>query len=548
MKKVFSHPTSNYLLTYNQKTVYGVVFYCLFILLQFAPNPAFSTLIQVVDNRAIVEYGDHNRGDHFQDTLTFFQDSESERILIRPIDAEVTCDCITVDVRPDSSKTYPNGYLLLNFDVLQEEPDGLCEKIVYVFHDGEESDLFRLTVTVNVLPGGEKPSQSSSNKLTSPPKKDTNFSEQYSSISRIYSPSDALKILFFYSPGCQSCQRVKDIVLPELTNKYAEKIDIIQISIDETDGYALLLAMREQYGVSNRHSPFTMFIGEEAIQGRKDLFERADRAVQVSLTNRIQTIIPQMKESSEIKTRRAFQSFSFWAVLGAGLIDGLNPCAFATIVFFISLLGYAGSTKRQMMIVGIGFTISVFAVYLLLGLGAFRALQALSIYGFISKSIYFLTFLLLVILFVLALRDTIRYYQTGGRTDDQILQLGKKTKRRIHSVMRKGIKTQNLLLGAISIGALVSLFEAACTGQVYLPTIVLMLNDPILSGNALLYLVLYNVMFITPLIVVFLLAYFGVASERFAEWSREHFGVTRIALTGLFLLLGILMAYEWLQI
>ncbi len=234
--------------------------------------------------------------------------------------------------------------------------------------------------------------------------------------------------------------------------------------------------------------------------------------------------------------------------MGAGLLDGINPCAFATIVFFISLLGYTGSSKRQMLIVGIGFTTAVFTVYLLLGLGAFRALQALAVYTIIARIIFGATFILLMVLLVISARDTIRYYRSGGKTTDQVLQLSATNKRRIHNVMRKGLKTKNLFIGAVGIGALVSLFEAACTGQVYLPTIVLVLQDPDLRNHALLYLIFYNLLFIFPLVFVFILAYGGVASERFAEWSKKNFGVTRIALTILFLFLAILMGVEWIGI
>jgi hypothetical protein len=100
--------------------------------------------------------------------------------------------------------------------------------------------------------------------------------------------------------------------------------------------------------------------------------------------------------------------------------------------------------------------------------------------------------------------------------------------------MRRGLKTSNLLFAAVGIGITVTLFEAACTGQVYLPAIVLMLNDPLLSERAWLWLVVYNLLFIAPLLVIFTLSYIGISSSSYANWSKLNYGKTRIALTLLF--------------
>jgi cytochrome c biogenesis protein CcdA len=53
-------------------------------------------------------------------------------------------------------------------------------------------------------------------------------------------------------------------------------------------------------------------------------------------------------------------------------------------------------------------------------------------------------------------------------------------------------------------GVVISIIELACTGQVYLPTILFVLGVPELRLQAGVYLVLYNLMFVLPLVVVFL--------------------------------------------
>ncbi len=533
----------------------------LFILLTgfIIPFPGSAGEIILQSSQIRLDYGKHNRGDTFADTLTLIRFEDQNKIFIKPVDAEVTCDCIIAEAHPEGNDLHPHGFLCFTFEVLSEEKDGIGEKIIYIYTNDEKFNLIRLAISIFVRPDStfnktdqqRQPVDSleALEFLSTPseaPPTQTSIDQRQTpgEIGEQFTP---LHILYFGSPRCQSCRRVEDALLPKLEEKWGNQIIIDRFNIEDPNAYAQLISLRKRYGVEDKRSPFTLFIGSSSITGRKDLSSRLDRAIAEALDKDEQTIFPEQVEVTHNQARTFFQSLSFWAVVGAGLIDGVNPCAFATLVFFLSLLSYAKSTKRQMMIVGLGFTTSVFVVYLLLGLGAFRALQALSVFSVISKVIFALTFVLLIYLFILAIRDTIRYYASGRKTEDQTLQLSQRNKRRIHQIMRKGLKTRNLLLGSSGIGALVSLFEAVCTGQVYLPTIVLMLKDPSLSAHAFFFLLLYNVLFITPLLFVFALAYVGTASEQFADWSKRNFGVTRIALSVLFLLLAVLMALELIQ-
>ena len=93
-------------------------------------------------------------------------------------------------------------------------------------------------------------------------------------------------------------------------------------------------------------------------------------------------------------------------------------------------------------------------------------------------------------------------------------------------------------LAAFVSGMVVSLLELACTGQVYLPTICFVVGVPAMRAHAVLYLGLYNLMFVVPLIVVFVLAYFGVSSGRLAEWTQRHVALVKLLISLLFFALG----------
>jgi len=157
-----------------------------------------------------------------------------------------------------------------------------------------------------------------------------------------------------------------------------------------------------------------------------------------------------------------------------------------------------------------------------------------------------LTILLCALFFVLSLYDFI-VYQITKNADKVVLQLGKGYKEKIHKIIRYFLRDKNksaprLFWAAVVVGFLVSLIEAVCTGQVYLPTIAVILKEANQDfWRAMIYLLTYNLMFIVPLVIIFALSVLGYESKTFNEFLRKHLGFTKLALCLLFLGLLILL-------
>jgi len=128
-----------------------------------------------------------------------------------------------------------------------------------------------------------------------------------------------------------------------------------------------------------------------------------------------------------------------------------------------------------------------------------------------------------------------------GDTKQVTLGLPKRVKDRIHKVIRAGLSARNLVIGSLSVGFLVSMLESLCTGQVYLPTIVFMTRDPSTRHAAIGYLLLYNLMFILPLIGILVVTYFGVRSEKLGNMLRKRLALAKLGMAGLFAALGALV-------
>jgi len=110
---------------------------------------------------------------------------------------------------------------------------------------------------------------------------------------------------------------------------------------------------------------------------------------------------------------------------------------------------------------------------------------------------------------------------------------------RINAVIRKGRRAQTYVVGAFFTGLVVSFLELACTGQVYLPTIIFVTSIPELRVRAVFYLVLYNLLFVLPLVVVFFLAYYGTTSKELTRFLERNAAAVKLGMVVLFASLAV---------
>jgi hypothetical protein len=157
-----------------------------------------------------------------------------------------------------------------------------------------------------------------------------------------------------------------------------------------------------------------------------------------------------------------------------------------------------------------------------MGIGLKSVLEGISHYHLISQIIRWIAAAAAAIIAVLSFRDAIVFWKTK-KTDTIALQLPKQVKLRIHKI-----------IGAIITGFLVTLLEAICTGQMYVPFIVAMTTDESLKLTGYLYLGLYNFLFVLPLLIVMILAFYGMKWNELAKKTQNNMVKIKI-------LLGIVM-------
>ncbi|MBN1575218.1 MAG: hypothetical protein JW913_01605 [Chitinispirillaceae bacterium] len=351
--------------------------------------------------------------------------------------------------------------------------------------------------------------------------------------------SDRLALDFFGTPTCGECLQIKQEILFPMQKKHPE-INLRIHDIDTDSGYGLLISMEEAYNVP-LSAAIELYFPDTFLTGAKDINAHALRLIMRYLADpatwqKRDFLSPRVPLREQLAEK--FRGFSFISILTAGIIDGINPCAIATMIFLISFLATQKRKRGEILAIGLSFTATVFITYLAMGIGAFKALTFLQKYTWISTAIRWSAAALAVGVGVMSFRDAYLYRKTGKASDIK-LQLPKVVKLRIHKVISGNLSGGSLVIGAIITGFLVTLLEAVCTGQVYLPTIVLMTRQEGLRMTGWFYLVFYNILFVFPLLIVMVLAFYGLKWDRLAKTTQKNMVPIKIALGGVLCALAI---------
>ncbi len=339
-------------------------------------------------------------------------------------------------------------------------------------------------------------------------------------------------VAYFYEVGCQECSRA-EYDIRYVRSKYP------QLMVEEynvRDDAALAEWLGARFGVPERQRLATpsLFVGEDYLIGTEitseSLLALAEKYAPTGAERVWADFNPQEAEQNIIER---FKSFGVLTVVFAGLVDGLNPCAFATLVFFVSYLTLSGRKGREILAVGGAFTLGVFLAYLAVGLGFYKVLDLLGdLLATLGRWVYGLTGLLCAGLAVFSFLDFLKARR--GEIGDMTLNLPHSLRMRINAVIRKGRKSEAFVAGAFVTGMVVSFLELACTGQVYLPTIIFVMSRPEMRVRALIFLVLYNLLFTLPLVVVFVLAYYGTGSKQLTRFLQRRAATVKLGMTLLF--------------
>jgi len=194
------------------------------------------------------------------------------------------------------------------------------------------------------------------------------------------------------------------------------------------------------------------------------------------------------------------------AVVVTGLLDSVNPCAFAVILLLLAFLFTLRKARSHILMLGAVYIGMIFLVYFAIGLGLLGTVR-------LSDEPHFVARVGAWILIGLGVINLIEY-----RFPNFPL--------RLHMPAFAGARTQQLIKQAtlpatVAAGILVGLCTFPCSGGIYVSVITL-LNAKTTLAWGVGYLALYNVMFVLPLIGILLATGNRVTAKAWAGWERQH--------------------------
>lgn len=345
-------------------------------------------------------------------------------------------------------------------------------------------------------------------------------------------------VVLFDSPGCPGCE--EGLKLARETLEGLPGVELVTLNAKDRETFLVYEVLAERAGLGAEQmivSP-SLFVDTDWIDlrnaGAGDIRRAANRYRGVG-TGRYWEVSEREKQSTTSVLLERFQRFGLATVLVAGLLDGVNPCAFATIIFLLSYLAHLGRGRREVLYAGVCFAAGIFVPYFLLGAGLLSLSDLMRDLPAVRRGVTEALAFLALIFALLSFADY--SHAKAGRTEKMVLKLPRVLQRRIHGTVRESARA-GVLLGAMGAGAIVAVLEAACTGQIYLPTIAFVAGVSTLRSKALTYLALYNLAFLAPLVGIVVATYFGLSSRAAAAYAERQVPQVKLLIGLLFLLLA----------
>ncbi|HIH02579.1 MAG TPA: hypothetical protein HA263_01580 [Methanoregulaceae archaeon] len=301
--------------------------------------------------------------------------------------------------------------------------------------------------------------------------------------------------VFAYRVGCGDCDRTLPMVQAWQANHTAQAIEYLDLNAGP-DAVLRFTDLANRTGTLP-HVP-ALFMGDRAVAGGDEIRAFLENASTTAPAN---------------ATGAAPPPLTPLAVVGAGLVDGINPCAFAVLALLLGALAASG-TRRRVLALGGAYTLGVFACYLAAGLGIVAVVGAAGFapaFRLAAGTVAIVLGVAVLAAAVLQRRELAPAITACGRE-------------RIAGWLEKAPAAGQV--AALALGVGVALVELPCTGGVYLGVLGLLAGGAM--ADALPLLVLYNLCFVLPLALIVGAVALGLSPSAIDEWR----GARRRAVLG----------------
>jgi len=211
-------------------------------------------------------------------------------------------------------------------------------------------------------------------------------------------------------------------------------------------------------------------------------------------------------------------------VVASAAIDSINPCAIGVLILMVSVVLGSGKSIKRLLLLGGAYIFAIFITYLVAGLGLVYFFSAIPIV--IAEYLSIAVGFLVIFAGMLEIKDFF-WYGKGFS-----LQIPHKMAMKIQEMSHSKLS----IAGVMLLGAFVAGVELPCTGAPYLAIITVLRIDFNLTAFGLM--VLYNLIFVAPLIIILALVAGGAKISSVQKWKEESKGLMRLGIGLMLIALG----------
>ncbi len=314
-----------------------------------------------------------------------------------------------------------------------------------------------------------------------------------------------VEVLFFYEEGCPHCGRIQRFLRNRVKPKYP--VDIATYEVHKPKNARLLQRLADLYEVGPE-TP-AVFVGDS-------VFQEDTRSQLLSLERVIRKLSRKGGSSPLTRLEEATQTgqntdymggLTLSAVIWAAAVDAVNPCAFGVLTLLLGTILLGSHSRRRVIGAGLAFTASTYISYLLMGFGL---LSAIHIAG-VQHYIYIGVAILAILIGLWNMKD---YFWYGKWFSIVVPQKWRPALKKI----TRGVSS---VPGAFGVGFITSLLLLPCTSGPYV-VIIGMLGNAATRAEAAGLLILYNLIFVIPFVVITVAVGFGLTTPQKVETWRKH--------------------------
>lgn len=355
--------------------------------------------------------------------------------------------------------------------------------------------------------------------------------------------AEKLEVVYFSESRCLSC-RENNKFIEELENR--DDITLIKYVTDKEDCTSVQSEYAKAYGVDESISLQVpaLYFGDYFYN-----LSPANQPEVLSLINEYtsgaRAVVNRHVDANACPNTNVYEDVASRLTIGgillAGLIDGINPCAISMLLVFYSFLIFS-QDKKKIIWISTAFIIGMFLANFTFGMGINTFYNLFAGNRYILIFLYIMSITMCLVALSLNTIDILNHNKSGEVKN----QMSDKVKFKLTNLMRKSIFSKYAVLAAAVVGFLIGVVELSCTGQIYLPTLVYMISNSDKIFSFTIMLILYNIMFVIPLVIVTIIASLVKNTEKFKGDIMGNNHIIKIISNILFVVILVLLIRQFI--